>query len=41
MCGRLRYSSTERVSDSDVSLLNWCRTTAEVASRSFSDRNWK
>ena len=28
------------MSDSAVSLLNWCNTTADVASRSFSDRNW-
>ena len=41
MCGRFRYSSIARVSESAVSLLNCRSTTADVVSRSFSDWNWK
>ena len=41
MCGRFRASSIDRVRLSAVSQLSWRRTTADVSSRSLSDRNWK
>ena len=41
MWGRFSDSSTVLATLSAVSLLSWRSTTAEVASRSVSERNWK